>query len=155
MKSSTKIGWLIVLSVPLFLIGISIMLRSEVLGKGLNMPRKIIIKYIQKDYGPVKFDHAAHVLLASGCGQCHHMHNDKQNATCKECHAINSANFKSSVKEGFLPCSACHTENSVDSPGVPGLKVALHKKCFECHIGMGELGVSPQGCTKTCHTKNK
>lgn len=155
MKPSAKLLWLIALCLPLFLIGISIMAESQVFGKGLNMPRKIIIKHIQKEYSAVKFDHSTHVSLASGCGQCHHMHNDKQNSTCKECHAINSASFKSSVKEGFLPCSACHTDNSADSPGVPGLKVALHKKCFECHIGIGDLGVSPQGCVRTCHTKNK
>ncbi len=155
MKPSVKVRWLIALAAPLFLIGIFIITESPVLGKGLNMPRTIIIKHIQKEYSPVKFDHTAHVPLASGCGQCHHMHHDKQNATCKECHAIDSGTFKSSVKESFLPCSACHTDNSADSPGVPGLKVALHKKCFECHIGMGDLGVSPQGCTKTCHTKKK
>jgi hypothetical protein len=47
--------------------------------------------------------------LAEGCGQCHHMHNDKMNASCKECHAIVLQRFKSSVKQQFLPCSGCHT----------------------------------------------
>jgi hypothetical protein len=36
---------------------------------------------------------------------------------------------------------------------MPALKVAFHKKCFECHVGMGELGSSPRGCVQTCHTK--
>lgn len=155
MKPSIKIGWLIALTVPLFLIGISIILESEVLGQRQKTPGKVVIKHIQNEYSPVNFDHSAHVSLATGCGQCHHMHNDKLNKTCRECHAIDSAHFKSSVKEGFLPCSACHTDNSADSPGLPGLKVALHKKCFECHIGIGDLGTSPQGCTKTCHKRNK
>ncbi len=155
MKPSANMRRLIILILPLFVIVIFIAAETPVLGKSLSMPRIIIINHIQKQYSAVKFDHAAHVSLASGCGQCHHMHNDKQNATCKECHTLSSANFKAAVKGSFLPCSACHIDNSPESPEVPGLKVALHKKCFECHMGIGDLGVSPQGCVKTCHTRNQ
>ena len=155
MQPSTKMRRLLVFTVMVCAAVIFILSETPVLGKGMTMPRVIILDHIQKQYSPVKFDHAAHVPLATGCGQCHHMHNDKQNSTCKECHAINSANFKATVKEGFLPCSACHTSSSAESPEMPGLKVALHKKCFECHKGMGDLGASPQGCVKTCHTRNQ
>jgi len=120
-----------------------------------KIPGTINIKYIQKQYGPVVFDHTKHAAMAGNCGKCHHSHNEKINSTCKECHALDAGVFKASAKQAFLPCSACHSDYSPDSPGVPGLKVAFHKKCFECHLGMGELGSSPAGCAKTCHVKKK
>jgi hypothetical protein len=36
---------------------------------------------------------------------------------------------------------------------MPGLKVAYHQKCFQCHWGMADVGVSPQSCTVMCHDK--
>lgn len=155
MKPSVKVRRLIAFGLPLFVMVVFIAAETPVFGKAMSAPRIITINHIQKQYSAVKFDHSAHTSLASSCGQCHHMHNDKQIATCKECHAINPANFKATVKEGFLPCSACHTESSAGSPEMPSLKVALHKKCFECHIGIGDLGVSPNGCVKTCHTRKQ
>lgn len=121
--------------------------------EGTKLPGTIVIDYIQKQYGAVTFDHEMHVGLAEGCGKCHHMHNEKVNATCRECHTLTVDKFKASANQGFLPCSGCHTDFSPDSPEMPGLKVAFHKACFQCHVGIGELGSSPQGCTKTCHTK--
>jgi hypothetical protein len=118
-----------------------------------KIPGIIDIKYIQREYGSVAFNHSKHAAMAGTCGKCHHMHNEKINSACRQCHALDAEAFKSSVKQVFLPCSACHTNHSPESPGVPGLKVALHKKCFECHIGMRELGYSPSGCVKTCHAK--
>ncbi len=133
---------------------VSFFLLTPATGAGTALPGTITINTVQKKFGPVDFDHAKHAALAEGCGQCHHTHNDKMNASCKECHAIDAAHFKRSVKQQFLPCSGCHTEASAQSPELPGLKVALHKKCFTCHIGMGELGTSPKGCTQICHTRN-
>jgi hypothetical protein len=118
-----------------------------------KMPGAIDIKYIQKYYGPVAFNHSKHAAMAGTCGKCHHSHNEKINSACRECHALDVGIFKSSAKQAFLPCSVCHTSYSPEEPGMPGLKVALHKKCFECHIGMRELGSSPSGCVKTCHAK--
>lgn len=120
--------------------------------EGIKMPGTIVLDHIQKRYAPVSFDHAMHVTLAEGCGQCHHEHHDKKNATCKECH-VETKHFKSSVKQGFLPCSGCHGDYSPEKPEVPGLMVALHRKCFQCHVGIGDLGTSPQGCTAICHAK--
>lgn len=124
-------------------------------GAGMTPPDTITINAVQKKFGPVQFDHAKHASLAEGCGQCHHMHNDKLNTSCRECHSIDKTHFKSSVKQPFLPCSGCHTDASPDAPEIPGLKVALHKKCFTCHIGMGDLGASPKGCTQICHFPNE
>ncbi len=123
--------------------------------EGTDAPGVIIIKYLQNRYGPVTFDHSMHVSLAGSCGKCHHQHNDKTRAMCGECHSLSAGQFKASVKNGFLPCSGCHTDYSPDTPEMPGLKVAFHKKCFECHIGVGELGSSPEGCVKTCHTQTR
>lgn len=121
--------------------------------EGAGAPGTITINYLEKSYGPVTFDHALHTTLAGGCGSCHHMHSEKANATCRECHSLKAEAFKSSVSQQFLPCSGCHTDYSLESPAMPGLKVALHKKCFECHVGIGELGSSPAGCAKTCHVR--
>ena len=121
--------------------------------EGMEIPGTIVIDHIQKQYSPVTFDHTMHAELAGNCGKCHHQHSEKMISVCKECHALNADAFKSSVKEGFLPCSGCHSDYSPEAPGMPSLKVALHKKCFECHVGIGELGSSPRGCAQTCHTK--
>ncbi len=120
---------------------------------GAEIPGTIVIDSLSKKYGPVTFDHGMHAGLAEDCGKCHHQHSNKLVSVCKECHAIDPSAFKASAKQGFLPCSGCHTEYSPDSPEVPGLKVALHKKCFQCHIGIGKLGASPEGCNETCHSK--
>ncbi|KAF0183235.1 MAG: hypothetical protein FD164_793 [Nitrospirae bacterium] len=134
---------------------VSFFLITSATGTGTALPGMITINAVQNKFGPVQFDHAKHAALAEGCGQCHHMHNDKANATCKECHALSAAHFKNSVKQQFLPCSGCHTETSATAPELPGLKVALHKKCFTCHVGMGDLGASPRGCTQICHTQKE
>ena len=127
--------------------------RPSALAVEPAMPGTINIDAIQNKYGPVTFDHAMHAGIAESCAKCHHQHNDKAVAACKECHTIESSAFKASAKQGFLPCSGCHSEYSPDSLETPGLKVALHKKCFQCHIGIGKLGVSPVGCIETCHSK--
>ena len=121
--------------------------------EGVEMPDIIIIKYIQKEYSPVTFDHTMHADMADSCGECHHIHNMEINSTCSNCHLINSDAFKSSANQGFPPCSKCHMDYSLEEPGMPGLKVALHRKCFGCHVGMGELGSSPEGCVEMCHTR--
>ncbi|HMK60391.1 MAG TPA: cytochrome c3 family protein [Dissulfurispiraceae bacterium] len=118
---------------------------------GADGPETIVLDQIQQKYGAVNFNHSMHSGLAESCGKCHHQHNDKLRAECKECHTMDSGAYRSSVKQGFLPCSGCHTEYSPETPGMPGLKVALHKTCFQCHVGMGQLGSSPKGCTEICH----
>jgi hypothetical protein len=120
---------------------------------GKEMPGTIVIKNLTKQYRPVTFDHAMHTAIAGTCGTCHHQHDDKARSTCSECHALNADSFKASVKQSFSACSSCHADPSPEMPEMPGLKVALHKKCFQCHVGIGELGSSPKGCVKTCHAR--
>lgn len=147
-KTLRLLAWTAVASLGL-LAGLIGPARAE----GIKMPGTIKIKYIQNQYRPVVFDHAMHVSIAEGCGTCHHQHNDKMKSTCSECHSLNAAQFKASAKQGFAACSGCHTDNSPGAPEMPGLKVALHKKCFQCHVGIGDLGFSPAACVKTCHAR--
>ncbi|MCK9419081.1 MAG: cytochrome c family protein [Nitrospirae bacterium] len=121
--------------------------------EGKEMPGTIVIKKLKSQYGAVTFNHEMHASIAGNCGTCHHQHNDKMRATCTECHALSAGAFKSSVKQGFAACSSCHSDYSPEMPEMPGLKVALHKKCFQCHVGIGDLGSSPGACVKTCHAK--
>jgi hypothetical protein len=132
---------------------VALLTTTTARGEGKAMPDTIVIKYLMNQYGPVTFNHAMHASLANGCGTCHHQHNEKINAGCRECHALSAHAFKASVTRGFGACSSCHSEASPEMPEMPGLKTALHKKCFACHTGIGELGSSPEGCVKTCHVK--
>ena len=128
---------------------------SSATAESVAKPGTIVIKHIMNQYGPVTFNHEMHVSIAGNCGTCHHQHDEKVKAGCTECHSLSAGAFKASAKHGFSPCSSCHSDPSPDMPEMPGLKVELHKKCFPCHLGMGELGSSPEACTKTCHAKTK
>ena len=146
------------LRLPVFTVFASLLLLAVIAGlagsEGVDMPDTIIIKYIQKEYDPVAFDHTMHADMADSCGECHHIHDQEVNSTCSDCHLLNSETFRSSASHGFPPCSDCHTEYSLEEPWMPGLKVALHRKCFGCHIGMNELGSSPSGCVEMCHARS-
>ena len=137
--------------VSLGLLALLTMAPSWVEGK--EMPGMIVIKHLKKEFRPVAFNHEMHAAIAGNCGTCHHQHNDKARTTCNECHTMNAEAFKASVKQSFSACSSCHADPSPEMPEMPGLKVALHKKCFQCHVGIGELGSSPRGCVKTCHAR--
>ena len=111
-----------------------------------------VLKTMSSTYSPVTFDHRKHVALANNCAACHH-HGTGDPSSCKSCHRLSPSVFTSSVVQNFMPCSNCHTANDRENPTMPGLKVAYHKKCFECHRGIGDIGSNPQGCTVMCHTK--
>jgi hypothetical protein len=111
-----------------------------------------VLKANSSTYSPVKFDHQKHAAIAGNCAACHH-HGSGDTASCKGCHRVSPSVFTSSVVQNFMPCSNCHAGNDRENPAMPGLKVAYHKKCFECHRGMGNIGLDPKGCTAICHTK--
>jgi hypothetical protein len=121
--------------------------------EGISIPDTIVIDYLKDIYSPVNFDHSMHMDIAESCGECHHVHSKEINSTCSECHSLDSDAFKESVQEGFPPCSGCHEDYYIEEPEMPGLKVAFHRKCFGCHVGIGELGNSPMGCVEMCHVK--
>ena len=117
-----------------------------------HMPGTIVIKGLEDRFGPVSFDHEKHVMMAGACGKCHHLHNNEAVAACRTCHALKAEDFKATANQGFLRCEGCHSDASVESPGMPSLKVAFHKACFSCHAGMGGVGETPKGCQTTCHS---
>jgi hypothetical protein len=118
-----------------------------------GLPGMRTLGSISDQYTPVKFDHPKHVMIAGSCAACHHQHQDSKKLNCTDCHAIAPSVFKSSVKNNFMACSACHGTYDPSTPSVPGLKVAYHKQCFQCHRGMGNIGSDPKGCTEICHAK--
>jgi hypothetical protein len=108
---------------------------------------------ISDKYQAVRFNHTRHIDLAGNCGTCHHEHGDNGSLPCKNCHSLSKTIFKNSVVNGFMACRNCHGTINPDSPSVPSLKVAYHRVCFQCHRGMGEIGMSPKGCTNMCHAE--
>ena len=118
-----------------------------------SLPGVRVLGSISDKYKPVVFDHAKHVSIADGCATCHHQHQDSKKLNCRECHALDRAAFKNSVTSNFMACSSCHGAPDPATPSVPGLKVAYHKQCFQCHRGMGNIGTDPKGCAELCHAK--
>jgi len=120
-----------------------------------SLPGIRILGSISDQYTPVKFDHPKHVMIAGSCAMCHHQHKDIKKLDCMGCHSIAPSAFKNSVKSNFTACSACHGAPDPSNAAVPGLKVAYHKQCFQCHRGMGDIGAGPKGCTEICHAKKE
>ena len=118
-----------------------------------GLPGMRTLGSISDQYTPVKFDHPKHVMIAGSCSTCHHQHQDVKKLNCMGCHALAPSVFKNSVKNNFTACSACHSTPDPSNPTVPSLKVAYHKQCFQCHRGMGDIGVEPKGCTEICHAQ--
>jgi hypothetical protein len=117
-----------------------------------RLPSVRVLGTLSDRYEPVTFDHAKHVSMADKCDACHH-HGNGAASTCSQCHNLSPSAFKNSVVNSFLPCSSCHADPDPGNPVMPGLKVAYHKKCFECHRGMNNVGLDPKGCTELCHAK--
>lgn len=136
----------------LFIISISIFCAMSLYASNsVQAPTKATLDSLSNKYGPVIFDHAKHMGIAGNCGTCHHEHGDFSTLPCKECHALDSAVFRNSAVNNFLACKNCHGQYDPSSPGMPGLKTAYHQQCFKCHRGMGDVGISPAGCTNMCH----
>jgi hypothetical protein len=116
-------------------------------------PTTATLDSLSDKYNPVIFDHAKHTALAGNCGTCHHEHGDFGALPCKECHALDPSVFRNSVVNNFMACKNCHGSYDPSNPRMPGLKTAYHQQCFKCHRGMGDVGISPAGCTTMCHGK--
>ncbi len=110
---------------------------------------------ISDKYEPVKFNHSKHISIAGDCGICHHQHGNNSTLPCKDCHSVAPSTFRNSVVNGFMACKNCHSAFNPDMPGMPGLKVAYHRTCFQCHRDMGNVGKDPKGCTEMCHAKKE
>ena len=118
-------------------------------------PGVVTLDTISDKYESVRFNHESHTSMAGNCGTCHHEHGNSGALPCKDCHSITPAAFKNSVVNNFTACKNCHAVSDPDNPVMPGLKVAYHKTCFQCHWGMGNVGVDPKGCTEICHAKKE
>lgn len=120
-----------------------------------KVPEVITLGTLSDQYEPVMFTHGRHATMAGNCGTCHHEHGNSGTLPCKDCHSVTPSVFKSSVTRNFMACKNCHTEYSPSSPKVPGLKVAYHAQCFQCHRGINKVGVDPKGCAELCHSKKE
>ncbi len=121
---------------------------------GKISPRTVIkLDSLVNIYRPVIFDHEKHTAIANDCGVCHHQHGKYSSLPCHECHNIKASLFKNSAQGRFMACKNCHGAYDPSTPQMPGLKVAYHKQCFQCHRGMADIGISPKGCTTLCHDK--
>ncbi|GBE00064.1 nine-heme cytochrome c precursor [bacterium BMS3Abin07] len=119
-----------------------------------RVPKVVVLDSIAQNYKAVTFDHATHSMIAEKCGTCHHQHSVGDRRSCMECHTLDSSIFKGSVANTFLPCKDCHGIYDPSRPGMPGLRGAYHRKCFQCHRGMNGIGTDPKGCNETCHAKS-
>ena len=110
--------------------------------------------------GAVKFDHDDHVDKQQiECSVCHHETNarslkmphkdyfDDFWIDCTICHKSGRA-----APADPQACSACHHKSPANiADETLSAKVAVHKKCWECHdAGKGEA--ASKGCV-LCHTK--
>jgi len=116
-------------------------------------PGVVMLDGLKNQYEAVRFDHAKHTGLAGDCGTCHHEHGTNSALPCKDCHDFSKEQFKNSVTKTFPACSSCHSAFDRSNPGMPGLKVAYHNKCFKCHKGMADVGTDPKACAGMCHAK--
>lgn len=141
-----------------FVLTIMVMSFSIFLVVSLNaensaVPEVVMLDSLMKQYESVAFNHATHALIADSCAKCHHQHPIFETQSCNDCHSLNAAAYRKSVIHTFLSCRNCHDTYDPDNPSMPGLKVAYHRTCFECHRDIGNVGRDPKGCTEMCHAK--
>ena len=113
-----------------------------------DIPEKVVIKHLSKDYEPVDFPHRkiVHALMdkIKNNKLAGYFHSD-EGSICKGCH------HNSPVSKKPPQCGSCHgkafDENNPLKPGIIG---AYHQQCMGCHQ---EMGIEkPAGCTD-CHKK--
>jgi hypothetical protein len=139
-----------------FAIGLCVLFVVSISAEEKVIPTVVVLDSIATLYEPVTFDHVTHVMIAGGegnCAECHHQHPAVEGLSCKDCHSIESVEYKKSVVHSFMSCSSCHGTYDISNPAMPGLKVAYHSTCFKCHRGMGNIGIDPKGCTEMCHAR--
>ncbi len=141
-----KFGFLIfALSACIFLAA------SLSVGDAAKSPDVVTIESLSNKYEAVIFTHERHTGMAGNCGTCHHEHGSSGTLPCKDCHSLTPSVFKNSVTRNFMACKNCHGAYSPSEPKMPGLKVAYHTKCFQCHRGISDVGTDPKGCAALCH----
>ncbi len=61
---------------------------------------------------PVAFDHAAHVVAANGCKDCHHY--GVGNGSCSGCHG--KTDLAPTLADAYTKCKTCHTSAPAPTP---------------------------------------
>lgn len=137
-----------------FILSVSSSANAET-GASPSAPGIVKLDSLVDKYKPVLFNHEKHIAIAGDCGKCHHQHGSNASLPCHECHRIGASSFKGSVTGSFMACKNCHDVYDPASPWMPGLKVAYHRQCFQCHRGMADVGVDPKACAAMCHNKRE
>ncbi len=132
-----------------------LLLKSNASAEGGNAPASVMLDALVDQYEPVNFNHEMHTYIADSCGKCHHVHDPERTRACNSCHALDADAFRGAVQNSFMACRTCHSGYDPDNPGMPALKVAYHKQCFGCHVGIAELGESPKSCAQMCHARRQ
>jgi len=137
-------------------LGLGVVLLAPAGGLAMSAddaPESVEIDSLANLYGPVNFDHAAHVSMAEcsnchhhttgtgpaspSCGRCHDGMEEAETVSCSDCHAA----------EPFIEENLAKLENPelfhIDKPGLKG---AYHLNCLSCHEETG----GPTGC-QDCH----
>jgi hypothetical protein len=110
-----------------------------------DMPEKLTIKILTKQYEPVEFPHRKiaqalfnNVAESKLAGYFH----ASQMTLCQGCHHNSPASTKPPK------CQSCHNKPFSEAKDVPGLLGAYHQQCMGCHQAMHIE--KPMGCTE-CH----
>lgn len=111
-----------------------------------DIPEKVVIKHLSKQYEPVEFPHRriVHALVnnikdSRLAGYFH----SQEGTICMGCH------HNSPASEKPPQCGSCHGKAfDKDNPLKPGIIGAYHQQCMGCHQEMGIQ--KPVGCTD-CH----
>lgn len=122
-----------------------------------DAPETVTIAILSELYGPVEFNHEAHLEIAA-CSDCHHhtVGTVTKRWNCQKCH-------NNPLEGDTISCSGCHPHDrfssqylaTLDDPELfhkekPGLKGAFHLNCVGCHQEQD----GPTGC-EDCHTMNE
>lgn len=139
-----------------FILGALLVITSHFLSAS-EVPVIIKLDGIGDIYGPVTFDHALHMDIAS-CASCHH-HTagmPAEDEKCVQCHTDSCTSCKISCIECHSACPGC-AEKVKESEEVhifhidtAGLTRAYHMMCVGCHKEMGTV----TGC-QDCHLKKE
>jgi hypothetical protein len=113
-----------------------------------NIPEKVVINKLSKEYEAVDFPHrkvvnalVRNIKDSTLAGYFH----SRQGSICMGCH------HNSPVSANPPHCGTCHGKSiDVKNPSRPGILGAYHLQCMGCHKEMGIK--KPAGCTE-CHKK--
>jgi len=102
-----------------------------------DIPEKVSIKALAKDYQAAEFPHRRIVLGMAAALKDNRLANafhTDEGTLCRGCHHMSPAS------KTPPHCGSCHAAAGPGPDGRPGLKAALHGQCMGCHSAMGIAG---------------